>query len=294
MGEWKLVKEREVGKKAAIALISVLAWLLLLAAVVATSAALSISSLNHVGNSASNIVQELSKNQSAINSLIDEFKKNADPKTSLNIEKNREAINRAIASLGSSKEFQDSIAATINEISQAIISGSSSVKIDFSQIAAQVSAKINAAAKSTVISKKELAKVKPYILDLGKQSRVIKNVHSRVELVLLAWILWLLLLGALFLLKGIKVFRTAGGQLLSIGLSILIIRYVAPWFATRVLEKSDLAVYQRDLIPLIFNTLSKSIIDVSIVLIIAGVILLLVFRAITQKSVKSNNPVLIN
>lgn len=265
----------QIGRKSLIGFVSTISWLVLLASFVATAALLSVDNLKHVGNSASSIVNHLSKSPSDINSLIDDFKKNADPKTIAEIDKNRAKINETIASLGGSKEFQDSLAATLNKISEAILNGSSSVEIDFSKLATIVANAVNKASDSVVISKKELAKLKPKTLDLGKQSRVINNVHSRIAEVMLSWILWLILLGVLYLLKRWAVVRTAGWQLFSIGVLFLFIRYGAPILANHALTNSNLPIYQRDLIPQVLNAVMGPIVEVSIGACVLGCVLLI-------------------
>ena len=71
----------QAGRKTLIGLVSTLSWLVLLIAVASTAASLTVNSLNHVGTSASILVRDVSQNQGTVNSLIDEFKKNADSKT---------------------------------------------------------------------------------------------------------------------------------------------------------------------------------------------------------------------
>lgn len=273
----------QIGRKSLIGLISSLAWLVLLVAFLATAVALSVNNLNHVGNTASSIVNHLSKNQSAINSLLDQFKKNADPKTVSEIDKNRAKIETTIASLGGSKEFQNSLAATLNTISQAILNGSSSVKVDFTKLATLVADKVNEASKSTVINKKELAKLKPQTLDLAKQSKVVVKVRNKIKEVTLAWLLWLVLLGVIFLLKGWKVLRTAGWQLFSIGIVFLLIRYGTPFATNHVLSNSSWPVYQRDLIPQVFNALTGPIVKLAIVVGVGGILLAILDKLLRDR-----------
>lgn len=265
----------QVGKKSLIGFTSTIAWLTLLVAFVATAASLTVNSLDHVGNAASAIVKELSTNQSALDSILDEFKKNADPKTVAEIDKNRAKIDSTIASLGGSKEFQDSLASTLNKISTAILSGSSSVKVDFTDIATLVANKVNEAAKSEVISKKELAKLKPQTLDISKQSKVIVNVRSKIKEVTLAWLLWLVLLAVLSLLKGWRVLGTAGWQLLSVGVIFLLVRFGAPLIFDNLLKNSMLTTYQRDLVPQIFSSLTEQIVNLSVVVSVVGLLLII-------------------
>ncbi len=274
----------QIGKRSLIGFVSTISWLLLLASFLATAALLSVDNMKHVGNSASSIVNQLSKSQSDVNSLIDDFRKNADPKTLAEIDNNRVKINETIASLGGSKEFQDSLASTLNKISEAILNGSSSVEIDFSKLATIVANAVNKASNSDVISKKELAKLKPKTLNLGKQSKVINSVHSRIVEVMLCWILWLILLGVLYLLKRWKVLRTAGWQLFSIGTIFLLIRYGAPIIANRALTNSTMPIYQRDLIPQVLSAVVGPIVEVSIVACVLGFVLLFLDQLKRQRT----------
>lgn len=264
----------QVGKKTLIGFVSTISWIVLLASFLATVALLSVDNLKHVGNSASTIVNQLSKSPSDINSLIDDFKKNADPKTVAEIDKNRAKINETIASLAGSKEFQDSLASTLNKISEAVLNGSSSVQVDFTKLATIVANSVNKASNSVVISKKELAKLKPKTLDLGKQSKVVNNVQTRIDEVMLCWLLWFVLLGVLYLLKRWGVLRTAGWQLFSIGVIFLSIRFGAPIIANHTLANSTLPIYQRDLVPQVLKALTGSLVETSIVACLLGLILI--------------------
>lgn len=269
-----MAAESKLGKKSAFALASMLAWLALLIAFLATMATMTVNNMSHVGNTASTIVQRLSKDPATIDSLLDEFKKNADPKTVAEIEKNRTTIESTISSLGGDKAFQDSLADTLNKISQAILNGSKSVTVDFGPLATAVATKVNEAAKSTVISKKELAKLKPQVLDLSKQSNSISNARNKVEEVTLAWLFWLVLLGVLYLLKQWKFVRTAGWQLFSIGILFLALRFVAPVVLDKALANSDSPVYLRDLLQEVLKMLFDPMMTLSILAALAGFALL--------------------
>ena len=272
----------QAGRKTLIGLVSTLSWLVLLIAVASTAASLTVNSLNHVGTSASILVRDVSQNQGTVNSLIDEFKKNADSKTAAEIDKNRTKIDSTIASLGESKEFQNLLSSTLNQIAQAILNGSSSVKVDFTKIATLIASKVNEAANNTVISVKDLAKIKPQTLDLSKQSKVVVNVHDKIRMIMLAWFLWLILLGVLFLLKGWKVLRTAGWQLFSIGIAFLLIRFGAPIIADNILSNSSWPAYQRDLVPHVFKALTSPLLNLAIITTVIG-ILLVVLEAFLGK-----------
>ena len=274
----------QFGKKTLIGLVSTISWVVLLASFLATVALLSVDNLKHVGNSASAIVNQLSKNPADISSLIEDFRKNADPKTVAEVDKNRAKINETIASIGGSKEFQDSIASTLNKISEAILNGSSSVQIDLSKLANIVANAVNKASNSVVISKKELAKLKPQTLELGKQSKVVNNVRHWITEAMLAWLLWLILLGVLFLLKRWKALRTAGWQLFSVGVLFLVIRYGAPILANNSLNNSALPIYQRDLIPQVLKVLTGPLVEVSIVASVFGLVLIILEQGLRRRS----------
>jgi len=235
-------------KKALSAVISTLAWIFLVLSLLATTANFALNRLSHVGSSASALVETVASNPSAISSLIDEFEKGADSKAVKEIERNRDAIEKTLASLGKSEEFRNSIEKTLNDISNAVLQGSSSVVIDFSEIASQVAAHINAAAKSTVITKKNLDEVVPATLDLSKQSETISNVKSAIHLSLFLWVIWFMLIGLLVWIKGRKVLRTSGIQLISVGILATAIHFLSPVGFARATKSSDLVEFQRDAI----------------------------------------------
>lgn len=280
-----------LGKKSAFALASILAWLALLIAFLATMATMTVNNMSHVGNTASTIVQRLSKDPATINSLLDEFKKNADPKTVAEIEKNRTTIESTISSLGGDKTFQDSLADTLNKISQAILNGSKSVTVDFGPLANAVASKVNEAAKSTVISKKELAKLKPQVLDLSKQSNSISNARNKVAEVTLAWLFWLVLLGVLYLLKQWKFVRTAGWQLFSVGILFFALRFVAPVVLDKALVNSDSPVYLKDLLQEVLKTLFGPMTTLSIITALVGFVLLVGDQLLRNRSPRKPNQI---
>ena len=280
--------DSKVGKKSAVVLVSTLSWFALLVAFLATAAIMTVNSMSHVGNTASAIISHLSKNPATIDSLLDEFKKNADPQTVAEIDKNRVTIDSTIASLGGDKAFQDSLASTLNKISEAILNGSSSVTVDFGPLAVAIADKVNAASKTQVISKKELAKIKPQTLDLSQQSKNISDARNKIKEVTLTWLLWLVLLGVLYLLIGWKVLRTAGWHLFSIGVVFLIVRFGAPIVMNHFLSNSTWPSYQRDLVPEVLNALTHPIVTLSIVLCVAG-FSIAVLERIFRKRLEAKN-----
>lgn len=277
-----MAADSTLGKKSALAIASTLAWLALLVAFLATAAFLTVNSLSHVGNTASTIVKHLSKNPVTIDSLLNEFKKNADAKTVAEIEKNRDVIDSTIASLGGDKAFQDSLANTLNKISTAILAGSNSVTVNFGPLAVAVADKVNAAAHNSVIDKKELAQLKPQKLDLSKQSKSIADVRNKVKEAMLAWLFWFVFLGVLYLLKRWKFVRTAGWQLLSIGMIFFTLPLVVPVVVRDSLDQSALAMFQKDLIPEVLNSLTRPILILSLAALTVG-LLTLVVDALVQR-----------
>ena len=277
-----MAADSTLGKKSALAIASTLAWLALLVAFLATAAFLTVNSLSHVGNTASTIVKHLSKNPVTIDSLLNEFKKNADAKTVAEIEKNRDVIDSTIASLGGDKAFQDSLANTLNKISTAILAGSNSVTVNLGPLAVAVADKVNAAAHNSVIDKKELAQLKPQKLDLSKQSKSIADVRNKVKEAMLAWLFWFVFLGVLYLLKRWKFVRTAGWQLLSIGMIFFTLPLVVPVVVRDSLDQSALAMFQKDLIPEVLNSLTRPILILSLAALTVG-LLTLVVDALVQR-----------
>ena len=283
-----MAADSTLGKKSALAIASTLAWLALLVAFLATAAFLTVNSLSHVGNTASTIVKHLSKNPVTIDSLLNEFKKNADAKTVAEIEKNRDVIDSTIASLGGDKAFQDSLANTLNKISTAILAGSNSVTVNLGPLAVAVADKVNAAAHNSVIDKKELAQLKPQKLDLSKQSKSIADVRNKVKEAMLAWLFWFVFLGVLYLLKRWKFVRTAGWQLLSIGMIFFTLRLVVPVVVRGSLDQSALAIFQKDLIPEVLNSLTRPILILSLAALTVG-LLTLVVDALVQRRWRLQN-----
>lgn len=286
-----MAADSSFGKKFASAITSVLAWLALLVAFLATTATLTVNGMSHLGNTASTIVQHLSENPATIDSLLNEFKRNADPKTAAEIDKNRAKIVSTIASIGGDKTFQDSLAATLNKISEAILNGENSVKIDFVPLATTIADKVNAAAKSPVISKKELAKLKPQILDLSKQSKNISDARGKIKEVTLIWLLWLVLLGVLYLLKRWKVLGTAGWQLLSVGMIFLALRFAAPFIVHNAVNNFDIAGYQKDLIPEVLRSVTSPMLTLSTIVVSLGLLLMILNRLLRKRLLSRKNQI---
>ncbi len=259
------------GKRVLIGFLSTIAWPVLLVALLVTSGTLIINNLNHAGNLAATVVKEVSTNQSAIHSMVDEFIKSADPKLVTEIRKNRTQIESTIASLGSSAVFEKTVSSTLNKISEAALGGEPSVTVDFAPIANEVATKVNEAAKGTVITKKNLANFKPTVIDLSKQAKTITQVKNSIHMALLIWVLWLLLLIGLYLLTGQRIIRTFGVHFLTIGIIGLLIRFVAPVIAKKIIVDANGALYVQQTVPKILNTLLSPIMGPSIAFVIVGI-----------------------
>jgi hypothetical protein len=265
-----------VGKKALTGFVSTLAWIFLVLSLLATTANFALNGLSTIGSSASSLVETIASNPSAVNSLIDEFEKGADAKAAKEIEKNRVAIEETLASLGKSEDFRNSLKKTLDDISSAILSGSSSVTIDFSDLANQVASKINSAAKTEVITKANLEDVVPSTLDLSEQSKAIANVKKVIHLSLFAWVIWLALVGVLVLLKGKKILRTAGIQLISVGILATGVHFLAPWGLQRANESGDLVEFQRDAISEGFKIISSPTLIIGLAATAIGLIMVFI------------------
>jgi len=268
-----MAADSTLGKKSALAIASTLAWLALLVAFVATAANITINNLNHVGDTASSIVNRLSTNSVAIDSLLNDFRKNADPKTVAEIDQNRLKIKQAIASLAGDKNFRDSLASMLNKISVAVLNGSETVTVDFGPLATKVADVVNAAAGQPVISKKELAKIRPQEINLSKQARNFSSVRNRIWEVMLAWALWLIFLGVVYLFKKWKILGTAGWQLISIGIIFIAARFLTSIAMGQALENSPSVSYQRDLAQEVLKALFGPIWILSVTMTLAGMVL---------------------
>ncbi|MDP1711379.1 MAG: hypothetical protein Q8K86_02840 [Candidatus Nanopelagicaceae bacterium] len=266
------------GKKVLVGFLSTLAWPLLLIALLVTSANLVVNNLGNAGDLAATVVKEVSANPNTLNSIIDEFLESADPKVANEIEKNRAKIERTISSLGASSDFQDAISSTLNQISRAVLSGASSVNVDFAPLATLVAEKVNEAAKRAVISKKILADIKPISIDLSQQSTTITKGKNLLRQTLFIWVIWLALLIGLFLLIGRRIMRMYGVHLVSIGIIGLALRFMAPVLAQKAIASSDSALYVQQIAPQILKALLSPIMTLSIVALVLGIALILAGR----------------
>ncbi|HUW87550.1 MAG TPA: hypothetical protein VMW30_04145 [Candidatus Paceibacterota bacterium] len=268
------------GKKVLVGLLSTLAWLLLLIALLVTSANLLVSNLNQVGDVAATVLEEVSSSPNTLSSIIDEFTKNADPNMAKEIKKNRTKIESTISSLGASSDFQEKISSTLNQIFQAALSGASSVNVDFAPLATLVAEKVNEAAKSTVISKKILADIKPTSVDLSKQSTTIGKVKNLLRQGLFIWALWLVLLVRLFLLIGRRLMRIFGAHLISIGIIGLALRFMTPILAQKLIASSDSALYVQQIARQTLERVLSPLMTLSIIAVVLGIALIVATRLV--------------
>ena len=271
------------GRKIGIGLVSTLTALVLALAFLISIANVMVASASHVGESAATVVKQVSADPDSLNSIIDEFEKSADSKLAAEIKKNRAQINEAVSSLGSSREFRDLIASTLDQISKAALAGSPSVSVDFSKIATAIASKVNVAAKSTVISNKDIANIKPTVLDLSKNSQKIVDIKSKIRLALVIWFIFVVLVALGYWLRGIKVFRAVGIQFLSLGIVGLATKFLTPTIVNLALRDSSGPSYQRKVIPEIVNSLGSPIFVLSAVFGAVGVILIVTSMVILGK-----------
>jgi len=276
-----------ISKRILSGFISTFAWLILAIALIVTSANLIVSNLSHAGVAAAGIVKELSADPATFNSLIDQFIKGADPKLAEEINKNRLQINETISSLASSSEIRELIASTIDQITQAALNGSPSVSIDFSKIANLVAKQVNSSAKETLIKQKDLDNLKPTTIDLSNNSKSITDIKQRLHSALLIWLIWLLLIALNFWLRGSGALRTAGIQLISVGVVGFAIRFAAPMAMDRALNGADMAAFQRKIIPEVFTSLTTPILNLSIALTVGGILAILISVWISQRRSRS-------
>lgn len=276
------------GKKILVGFLSTLAWPVLLAALLVTSGNLVLNNLAHAGDLASTVVREITADRMTLSSLIDEYVKSADPKVSREIIKNRRQIENTLLSLGSSPEFEKTVSSTLNRISEAALSGASAVYIDFAPIVDEVTTKVNESAKSTVISKKNLANLKPTVIDLSRQSKTITQVKKALHMALLVWVLWLLLLVGLYSLTGKRIIRTFGIHFITIGVIGLTIRFVAPVLVRRAIENSDGVLYVQQAAPKILSILLSPIMNLSVGLAVIGIGLTFLYRKISKNALATS------
>ena len=262
-----------VVKRILIGFLSLLAQLSLLTAVVATSGTLMLNALPHAGSSVATILQNFSMDQGAVNLLIDEFMKDKDPRIAKQIEENKGAISQAIESLSTTAEFQDAISKPINQLTQGILAGSANVKVDFSQLARLIAAKVNTAAKRTVVTKQDLVDLKPKVLNIKELSNVAAQTRSKLQIGMLLWLLWILLLVALLYLKGRAVMKTTGIQLLFLGASLLILKFGAPFAAGFAIKNFSSSSSTIDILLKMVDSATAPVLNFAIVVLVLGSVL---------------------
>lgn len=260
------------GRRVLIATVSLLSWLILLVAVVATVSSMTIKNLDSVGNSVSKIVGNLSQNRNVLDSILNEIKKGVDPQTAKKIERNRSVIEPALESLGSSPAFQNSISLLLNSISSGLLNGSPSIEVNLSPIANVIAKKVNKISNNVVISKKELGQIKPQKISISHQSKFIVSLRHKLRMFMWSWVLWLFLLLWLFSLKGWKASRTLGWQFLSVGTTFLVIRWIGGRYLEISIHKSSLPSYFLELTNQGFGELTGVLMKFAVGMSVAGVI----------------------
>jgi|GEM_PF-3814604 len=242
-------------KKFAVATLSLLVWLSLTLAILFTSLTLSLNELDQSGDIAVSVLEKISTNETAISSIFDEIKKSTNPSTRKEFEKNRTPITKAIVTLISSIEFKDFVATSLNDLSHGLLSGVSNVSVDFSKIAPLFVNTINESAKKTIITKRDLKKFTLKKFDISKESEVLSKVRSKVHLGLIFWIIWALMLLGFFFLKREALLRITGWHLLSLGLSLVIFKFLTPFFAAHLPTPAYLKVIIPALVTSIFDSM---------------------------------------
>ena len=267
-------------KKIAIALVSFVAWIALFLAVLATSLNFAVGALSQSGDTAAAVLAKVSTNQEAITSIYEEIKKNANPKLAAEIEKNKTAITEMITTLSASPDFQAAMAKALNGVAKGVLSGAKSVDIDFSEVAAIAAVQINKAAGAKVITKKDLANLKPKTVDISDKSTVVVNIKNKIHLALLFWVIWIALLVALFFLRRETVIKKAGRQLLSIGIPIIVLKFISPL----IVNKIQAPGYFKDLVPTIANAFTGPVFNFGIMVFLIGAAILIVEKLISRRS----------
>ncbi|MEK6649143.1 MAG: hypothetical protein AABY37_07535, partial [Actinomycetota bacterium] len=91
---------------------------------------------------------------------------------------------------------------------------------------------------------------------------------------MLLWVAWGLLLGALSYLKGRAVLKTAGRQLLSIGVLILILKFGTPFVAGLIIKSSSGSSLLIDILPKVIGSVTTPMFNLAIVVLLIGTALL--------------------
>ncbi len=265
-------------KRFGIGVLSFFAWLFLFIAAISVTVSLTMGQINNAGAIAQNAMKDFSTNPTAINSLIDQLKINSDPQFIKAIDDNRAAINNTIRALASSVQFQADVKSALNQIGSGISAGKSSVNVNFRELANLAAQKINAAAKSQIVTQKDLASIKPFKVDIHKQSDVVNKVKKYAHLAMLFWVAWLLLLVACWRLGAKSIFTKSGSQLISVGVLIILIRVAAPIIGSRIASKNSDSQFTSSQITKISGEILSPMLTAGVGFSVLGLLLILVPR----------------
>lgn len=259
-------------KKVAIGLLSFIAWVALVFAVLFTSLNLLFNGLNESGDVAASVLTKISTSDSAISSIFDEIKKSVDPKLAVEFEKKEEAIKEVITTLSASSEFKRAVASSINGVSRGLFSGANNVTIDFSETATLLVNAVNKANGTPIITKKDLSKLTLKTLDISKQSKILTQVQEKLHLGLLFWIVWVLIMLGVFFIKRGVLLKSAGWQLISLGPPLIILRLLSPLLINRV----SAPAYLKEVLPQLINSLFGPVFILGAAMFILGGVILVV------------------
>ena len=265
-------------KRFGIGVLSFFAWLFLFIAAISVTVSLTMGQINNAGAIAQNSMKDFSTNPTAINSLIDQLKINSDPQFIKAIDDNRAAINNTIRALAGSVQFQADVKSALNQIGSGISAGKSSVNVNFRELANLAAQKIHAAAKSQIVTQKDLASIKPFKVDIHKQSDVVNKVKKYAHLAMLFWVAWLLLLVACWRLGAKSIFTKSGRQLISVGVLIILIRVAAPIIGSRIASKNSDSQFTSSQITKISGEILSPMLTAGVGFSVLGLLLILVPR----------------
>ena len=265
-------------KRFGIGVLSFFAWLFLFIAAISVTVSLTMGQINNAGAIAQNAMKDFSTNPTAINSLIDQLKTNSDPQFIKAIDENRTAINQTIKSLAGSAQFQADVKSALDQLAAGISAGKSSVDVNFRELANLAAQKINAAAKSQIVTEKDLASIKPLKVDIHKQSDFVNKIKGYAHLALLSWIAWLFLLIACWRLGAKSIFVKSGRQLISVGLLIILIRVAAPMIGSRLASQNSDSQFTSSQVTKISGEILSPMLAAGVGFTVVGVLLILVPR----------------
>jgi hypothetical protein len=261
-------------------------YLLLIVASVDTAAHFLMNHLSHLGTTSTALVNDVTQREQTIIPLaIDQFTKNADAKTKQNIEENRAKIDAAVADLLKNPQFRAELAKILEPVGTALTSGQSSVSIETKPLAGMIAAEINSIAGKKVISTSDVAKMsKPQTIDLAKPSKVVHNVNSITTGLLWLWIPIFLLIALVFRLRRRSAFSTLGKIFLTLAVPILVIWYLIPSIAQRIIDSKADSKLPATLFPIVYREVTGFTQILGIVYLALAVISILIGLTVRRKS----------